>query len=54
MRLDPSRSRQTGDTGPGLSIVQGIMERLDGTVVLTDSLDLGGAEVMLNWPLAVS
>ena len=40
-RADESRSRQTGGSGLGLSIVQSIMEQLHGSVDLESKLDEG-------------
>jgi len=50
IRLDPSRSRDSGGTGLGLAIVKGISERHHGSVSVGDSL-LGGACFVLRWPL---
>ncbi len=49
IRLDPSRSRDSGGTGLGLAIVKGISERHQGRVYVTDS-ELGGARFVLQWP----
>ncbi len=50
IRLDPSRSRDSGGTGLGLAIVKGISERHHGEVYVNDS-ELGGARFVLRWPL---
>ncbi len=49
-RLDPSRARQSGGTGLGLSVVHGIIMRIGGNVSINDSA-LGGAKVIVSWPL---
>lgn len=50
VRLDPSRSRDSGGTGLGLAIVKGISERHHGDVFVEDS-SLGGACFVLRWPM---
>lgn len=49
VRLDPSRSRDSGGVGLGLAIVKSISERHAGKVALDDS-GLGGARFTLAWP----
>ena len=48
-RLDQSRNLQLGGSGLGLAIVSRIMEKLGGTVTVTDS-SLGGARFDLEFP----
>lgn len=50
VRLDPSRSRDSGGAGLGLAIVKGISERHKGEVLIEDSAS-GGACFILRWPL---
>ena len=50
-RADPSRVRQTGGSGLGLSIVASIVEALHGTVAVTDTPG-GGATFRVSLPLA--
>ncbi len=52
-RADSSRSRQTGGSGLGLSIVQAIMHRLGGSVVVA-SVAGQGTQVTLSFPIAKS
>lgn len=49
LRLDPSRSRDTGGNGMGLSIVAAIVERHGGTIEFASS-DLGGLRVEVQLP----
>ncbi|MBI2382081.1 MAG: hypothetical protein HYV16_15105 [Gammaproteobacteria bacterium] len=49
VRLDPSRSRDSGGVGLGLAIVKTISERHAGKVALDEST-LGGARFTLAWP----
>ncbi len=49
VRLDPSRSRDTGGTGLGLAIVEGIAKAHDGNVTVSDS-PMGGARFILELP----
>ena len=49
VRLDPSRSRDSGGVGLGLAIVKSISERHSGKVTLDESR-LGGARFTLAWP----
>ena len=51
IRLDPSRSRDTGGHGLGLAIVRAIAERHGGTIVFARS-GLGGLGVRLRLPRA--
>ena len=48
-RLDPSRNRQSGGYGLGLSIVYQIMRWHQGNIEITDS-PYGGARFCLKWP----
>lgn len=49
VRLDPSRSRDSGGMGLGLAIVKSISDRHAGKIELDDSR-LGGARFTLAWP----
>lgn len=49
LRIDPSRSRKTGGSGLGLSIVRAIVERHGGAVRF-DKSALGGLQVTLELP----
>jgi two-component system sensor histidine kinase VicK len=53
LRIDPSRSRKTGGSGLGLSIVRAIVERHGGTVRFGKSA-LGGLEVTIELPTSAS
>ncbi|MEM7017876.1 MAG: ATP-binding protein [Pseudomonadota bacterium] len=53
MRLDDSRTRQTGGIGLGLAIVELIARRLGGSVTLAAS-QYGGARFIFCWPQSVS
>lgn len=48
-RLDPSRSRDSGGAGLGLSIVHGIVSKHHGTIEAKDS-SLGGAKFVISIP----
>jgi two-component system sensor histidine kinase RstB len=48
-RLDPSRSRNSGGLGLGLTIVDRILVAAGGQLKIEDS-ELGGARVTLSWP----
>lgn len=48
-RLDPSRTRDSGGHGLGLAIVQAIVHRHGGTVVVGDA-NIGGAKFTLTLP----
>ena len=50
VRLDPARTRSSGGSGLGLSIVEEIVRSHDGTVAVTDAVD-GGATFALTLPL---
>ncbi|MFE7844225.1 sensor histidine kinase [Microbacterium sp. NPDC057407] len=50
-RADTSRTRETGGSGLGLSIVASIVEALHGSVTVTDTLG-GGATFRVAFPLA--
>jgi len=50
-RADTSRTRETGGSGLGLSIVASIVEALHGTVEVTDTPG-GGATFRVSFPLA--
>ena len=47
MRLDPSRSRDSGGHGLGLAIVKAIVERHDGVITAADS-EFGGAKFTIT------
>jgi signal transduction histidine kinase len=51
-RFDPSRSREHGGSGLGMSIIQGIVRTLGGEISLTQS-ELGGLHTCIRLPLAV-
>lgn len=48
-RLDPSRSRNSGGLGLGLTIVDRILAAAGGQLKIEDS-ELGGARVTMSWP----
>ena len=48
-RFDPSRSRQTGGSGLGLSIIEAIVQSHNGTVAVSRS-DLGGHQTLIEIP----
>ena len=50
VRLDPARTRSSGGSGLGLSIVEEIVRSHDGTVAVADAVD-GGATFALTLPL---
>ena len=50
-RADTSRTRETGGSGLGLSIVASIVDALHGTVAVTDTPG-GGATFRVAFPLA--
>jgi two-component system, OmpR family, sensor histidine kinase BaeS len=52
-RADPSRSRASGGSGLGLSLVKVIIERHGGTVVATNVVD-GGAQLQFQLPSAIT
>jgi signal transduction histidine kinase len=52
-RFDQSRSRESGGSGLGMSIVRGIVNSENGTIELKKS-ELGGLAVHLTFPLAQS
>lgn len=51
VRLDESRTRDTGGSGLGLAIVREIVHAHGGTVAAGTSEELGGAEVRVRLPL---
>ena len=51
-RLDPSRSKQTGGFGLGMSIITAVVQRHGGSIELTDS-PLGGLRVHIVQPAAM-
>ena len=51
-RLDESRQRNTGGSGLGLALVRAIMERHNGKITISESLDLGGAQFKIELPRA--
>lgn len=51
VRLETSRSRETGGTGIGLTIARNIAQRLGGTLTLRNR-DTGGLEAVLDVPTA--
>jgi signal transduction histidine kinase len=51
IRLDEARSRQSGGTGLGLSVVRSIVAAHDGTVTVEDDPRLGGALVTVTLPV---
>src|SRR5690606_20862939 len=51
-RADTSRTRETGGSGLGLSIVASIVQSLHGSVVVTDTPG-GGASFRVAFPLAI-
>jgi signal transduction histidine kinase len=53
VRLDRSRSQQTGGSGLGLAICSRLVTMMDGTIGVTDS-DLGGARFYVCLPRADS
>jgi signal transduction histidine kinase len=48
-RLDPSRSRDSGGLGLGLTIVDRILATAGGRLEISES-ELGGASVTMSWP----
>ncbi|MDJ1113090.1 sensor histidine kinase [Microbacterium dauci] len=51
-RADSSRTRETGGSGLGLSIVASVVSALDGSIAVTDTPG-GGATFTVSFPLAV-
>ena len=49
VRVETSRSRETGGTGIGLTIARNIITRMGGTITLRNHPD-GGLEVRLELP----
>jgi signal transduction histidine kinase len=49
MRFDPSRSRESGGSGLGMSIVAAVVKDLHGTIDFQRS-DLGGLAVLVQLP----
>lgn len=54
VRLDGSRTRDTGGSGLGLAIVQEIVHAHQGSVEVGTSEELGGAEVRVRLPLRIT
>lgn len=52
-RFDPSRSRENGGSGLGMSIIGGIVRTLGGTIDLQASADLGGLHTRIRLPIAL-
>jgi len=50
VRLDEARSRESGGTGLGLSVVRSIIDAHEGTITIGDSPHLGGAAVTVILP----
>lgn len=50
VRVDPSRSRNSGGVGLGLAIVSRIIEKHGGRPSIHDAAELGGARFSLVWP----
>jgi len=51
VRVDPSRSRQSGGVGLGLSIARRVIENHRGEIKVGNAPDLGGARFSLLWPI---
>jgi len=51
VRLDPSRSRETGGAGLGLAIARAAIEGHGGTIALSDSAG-GGTRATVTLPMA--
>lgn len=49
IRLDDARSRDAGGSGLGLAVVKETVEKMDGTIAISDS-ELGGARVTMEFP----
>jgi K+-sensing histidine kinase KdpD len=49
-RFDQSRSRESGGSGLGMSIMRGIADSIDGTINLQQST-LGGLAVQMRFPI---
>lgn len=50
VRLDEDRSRRSGGTGLGLSVVRSIIDAHHGTVTVGDDPQLGGASITVSLP----
>ncbi len=53
VRLDEDRSRQSGGTGLGLSVVRTIIEAHHGTITVEDDPQLGGASITVTLPAPI-
>jgi len=51
VRVDPSRSRQSGGVGLGLSIARRVIENHRGEIKVGNAPELGGARFSLHWPI---
>lgn len=51
MRIDGSRSRDTGGSGLGLAVVARVAALHGGTASVSSSSELGGARFAIGWPL---
>ncbi len=54
VRLDKARSRQSGGTGLGLSVVRSIVDAHHGTIIVDRDHDLGGASITVMLPVGLA